>query len=130
MRRGAGPTSAARIERSLLQLSVYVRARDTAGGRPLYREIVERAQRAGLAGATAVRGLQGFGNSARLAPPGLLGWNGSEPVLIDLIDEEARVRAFLPVLDQLVGRGIVVLRPVVLVLGEQAGADAEQAEVG
>ncbi len=130
MRRATGRVAAGRTERSLLRLSVYLRARDTHGGRPLYHEIVERAQRAGLAGATAVRGLQGFGSSARLTAPGLLGWSGSEPVVIELVDQEARVRAFLPELDQLIDSGLVVLSPVVLVLSEQPGADAEQAEVG
>jgi len=81
-------------------------------GRPLYREIIERARSAGLSGATANLGLQGFGHSAMLRPPALLRRTGFEPVLIEIADDPARVRAFLPVLDQLLGSGLVVLRTV------------------
>jgi uncharacterized protein len=95
-----------------LQLSVFVRAGDSYAGRPLYREVVERARRGGLRGATAVRGLTGFGGSGRLRAPGLAGLNGHEPVLIEITDDAARIRAFLPVLEELVGSGLVVLRTV------------------
>jgi PII-like signaling protein len=95
-----------------LQLSVFVRAGDSYAGRPLYNEIVDRARAGGLRGATAVRGLTGFGGSGRLRAPGMAGRNGHEPVLIEITDDEARIRAFLPVLEQLVGSGLVVLRTV------------------
>jgi len=100
------------VERAELQLSVFVRAGDRFGGRPLYREIIDRARRAGLSGASVVQGLQGFGNSAKLRPPGVLGPNGSEPVLIEILDSPTRVHAFLPVLDQLLGSGLMVLKTV------------------
>jgi PII-like signaling protein len=81
-------------------------------GRPAYREIIDRARSAGLSGATAIHGLQGFGHSAMLRPPGLIRRNGFEPVLIEICDEAASVHAFLPVLDQLLGSGLVVLKTV------------------
>lgn len=81
-------------------------------GRPLYRQIIERARSAGLSGATAIHGLQGFGHSAMLRSPALIRRNGFEPVLIEIADDPARVRAFLPVLDQLLGSGLVVLKTV------------------
>jgi hypothetical protein len=81
-------------------------------GRPAYREIIERARSAGLSGATATHGLQGFGHSALLRSPGLIRRNGFEPVLIEICDDAASVRAFLPVLDQLLGNGLVVLKTV------------------
>jgi uncharacterized protein len=97
---------------SALQLSVFVRAGDMLAGRPLYCEIIERARQAGLSGATATRGLQGFGASGNLRSPGLLGRRGTEPVVIEITDDPVRVEAFLPVLDSLLGSGLVVLRTV------------------
>lgn len=81
-------------------------------GRPVYREIIDRAHCAGLSGATVIHGLQGFGGSAMLRAPGIIRRNGFEPVLIEIADDPASVRAFLPVLDQLLGSGLVVLKTV------------------
>lgn len=110
----ARPPVAEAVRSAQLQLSVFVRAGDRFGGRPLYSEIVERAKAAGLSGATAVRGLEGFGASGKLRSPGLAGLRGTEPVLIEITDDDATVRAFLPVLDQLIGSGLVLLKPVIV----------------
>ncbi len=98
-----------------LQLSIFMRAGDTFGGRPLYREIIDRARAAGLPGATAVRGLQGFGASAHLRAPGLVARNGSEPVLVEIAGDPDRVRAFLSSAEQLVGSGIIAAKTVTVV---------------
>ncbi|MGB6456379.1 MAG: DUF190 domain-containing protein [Streptosporangiaceae bacterium] len=99
-----------RIE--VVQLSVLVRVGDRLGGRPLYCEIIDRARDAGFGGATAVRGLTGFGAAGKLRSAGLAGSRGSEPVLIEITDDAAKIYAFLPVLDQLIGSGLAVLKPV------------------
>jgi uncharacterized protein len=91
-----------------VHVSVYLRVGDTLAGRPLYCEIIERARAAGLSGATAVRGLTGFGASGALHSPGLAGLRGSEPVLIEITDDEPRIDAFLPILCQMAGGGLVV----------------------
>jgi uncharacterized protein len=98
-----------------LQLSVFVRAGDRFAGRPLHSEIVDRARAAGLGGATAVRGTTGFGASGQLRSPGLAGLSGGEPVLIELTDDPVRIRAFLPVLEEIIGSGLVVVREVTTV---------------
>jgi uncharacterized protein len=95
-----------------LQLSLLLAAGDSYAGRPLYREVVDRARRAGLSGATVVRGLTGFGASARLRAPSLGGRNGHEPLLIEITDDPAPIQAFLPVLEEIVDSGLVVLRTV------------------
>jgi len=94
-------------------LSIFVRAGDKFAGRPLYREILDRARRAGLRGATAIRGMQGFGASRNLRAPGLTGLSGHEPVLIQLTDDAAAVRAFVSEIDQLHFGGLIILAPVV-----------------
>lgn len=98
-----------------MQLSIFVCAGDRFAGRPLHCEIVDRARAAGLAGATAVRGMSGFGESGQLRSPGLAGLSGYEPVLIELTDEPVRVRAFLPVLDEIIGSGLVMVREIMVV---------------
>ena len=112
--RHSRPHEVRSVQQAELQVSVFLRAGDMFGGRPLYREIIDRARTAGLSGASAIRGLQGFGESATLRSPGLLGQNGSEPVVIEICDEPARVQAFLPVLDQLIGSELVVLKMVMV----------------
>jgi PII-like signaling protein len=100
------------VQQAELQVSIFLRAGDMFNGRPVYREIIDRARSAGLSGATTVRGLLGFGGSARLRSAGLIGRNGFEPVRIEIADDPARVLAFLPELDQLLGSGLVVLKTV------------------
>ena len=111
-RRSVRPQRYETVRSELVQLSVLVRAGDRAGGRPLYCEIIDRARAAGLGGATAVRGLVGFGAARQLRMPGLAGSRGSEPVLIEITDDAAKVHGFLSTVDHLVGSGLVVLKPV------------------
>jgi uncharacterized protein len=106
--------------RDELQLSIFVRAGDMVAGRPLYHEILDRLQHAGLRGASAVRGMQGFGASGQLRAPGLTGLTGHEPVLIQVTDDAASVRAFISEMDELPRGGLIVLTPVVAL---RPGAD-------
>jgi PII-like signaling protein len=115
------PGVAKRTERTELQLCIFVRADDTSGGRPLHEVIVEQARDQGLAGATAIVGMQGSGPSRQLVSPGLLRRGGAVPVLIQITDEAALVRAFLPVLDSLIGGGLAVLREVMVTRGTLPG---------
>ncbi len=126
-RRSARQHDGELVRSEMLQLSVYVRAGDRLGSRPLYCEIIDRARAAGLSGATAIRGLTGFGAAGRLRSPGLMWSRGSEPVLIEITDDAAKVRAFMPILDQLIGSGLVVLKPVTLSRVVAAGIAATAA---
>ena len=94
-------------------MSIFMRAGDMFAGRPLYREILDRARGAGLRGATAIRGMQGFGASGKVHAPGLAGLSGHEPVLVQATDDAAAVRAFVSAIDQLPLGGLIVLAPVV-----------------
>ncbi|CAL9641578.1 DUF190 domain-containing protein [Streptomyces sp. Tu 3180] len=92
-----------------LRLTVLVGEHDTWHHRPLYAEIVHRAHAAGLAGASAFRGIEGFGASSLVHTSRLLSLSEDLPVAIVVVDTEERVRAFLPELDELVTGGLVVL---------------------
>jgi uncharacterized protein len=98
-----------------LELSVYFLAGDECAGRPLHETLLDRALAAGLSGATVSLGMQGFGASGQWHRSGLRGPRASAPVRFQVIGGEAAVRAFLPVIDQLVESGLVTLTPTVII---------------
>jgi uncharacterized protein len=108
-----------------LRLSIFVGEDDMWHHRPVHTEIVHRAHEAGLAGATVVRGIEGFGATSRIHTTRILSLAEDLPVLIVIIDTEERVRAFLPQLDELVTEGLVTLDPVEVVryIGDVAGRE-------
>jgi len=101
-----------RMTTSAVRLTVYVGESDRVGSRPMYTEIVRRARDAGLAGATVLRGLEGFGASQVVHTARLLTFSEDLPIVIVLVDMPERIDAFLPVLDRLVGGGLVVREDV------------------
>ncbi|MFJ7911824.1 DUF190 domain-containing protein [Kitasatospora sp. NPDC096204] len=92
-----------------LRLTVLVGESDRWHHRPLYSEIVHRARVAGLAGASVFRGIEGFGASSLVHTTRLLSLSEDLPVAVVIVDEEERVRAFLPQLDGMVAEGLVLL---------------------
>ncbi|MFF9667441.1 DUF190 domain-containing protein [Streptomyces althioticus] len=92
-----------------LRLTVLVGESDPWHHRPLYSEIVHRARAAGLAGASVFRGIEGFGASSLVHTARLLSLSEDLPVAVVIVDEEDRVRAFLPQLEELVAEGLVLL---------------------
>jgi PII-like signaling protein len=80
--------------------------------KPLYSEIVHRAHEAGLAGASAFRGLEGYGTSQLVHTSRLLSLSEDLPVAVIIIDTPERINKFLPQLDELVTEGLVVLDDV------------------
>jgi PII-like signaling protein len=95
-----------------LRLTVFVGEGDLWHHKPVFTEIVHRAHKAGLAGATVVRGIEGYGASSRIHTTRLLSLSEDLPVAVVIVDVEERVRAFLPELDELVTEGLVVIDPV------------------
>lgn len=112
-----------RLEGRALRLTVYVGEDDQWRHRPLYTEIVHRAHAAGLAGASVFRGVEGYGASSVVHTSRLLSLSQDLPVAVVLVDDEERVRAFLPQLEELVSEGLVVLDEVEVVryVGREAG---------
>lgn len=101
-------------------LRIFIGENDRADGHPLYEAIVLKARTEGLAGATVVRGPMGFGHSSHLHTSKILRLSEDLPLIVEIVDDEARINAFLPVLDKLMGSGLVTIEKVkVLRYGEQ-----------
>lgn len=97
------------------RLTIFVGESDQIGHRPLYTEIVERAHRAGLAGATVLRGFEGYGASSHIHTTRILRLSEDLPVVVIIVDTPEKIDAFLPVLDELVAEGLVVREAVEVV---------------
>ena len=95
-----------------LRLTIFVGEDDQWHHRPLHTEIVHRAHKAGLAGATVIRGVEGYGATSIIHTTRLLSLAEDLPVAIIMVDAEERIRAFLPQLDELVTEGLVIIDPV------------------
>ena len=98
-----------RLTGTALRLTVLVGETDRWHRRPLYTEIVHRAHQAGLAGATVLRGVEGFGATSLIHTARLLSLSDDLPVVIIIVDTHDRINAFLPQLEELVTEGLVML---------------------
>jgi uncharacterized protein len=94
---------------------VFIGESDTWHGKPLYQAIVERAREEGLAGATVVRGIEGFGADSRLHTSRILRLSEDLPVVIEIVDTEEQIARVLPLLDEMVGEGMVTLERVEII---------------
>jgi len=93
-------------------LRIYLGESDRWQHQPLFEAIVMKAREAHLAGATVLRGPMGFGKSSRLHTAKILQLSMDLPIVIEIVDSEEKIRAFLPTLDGMMGGGLVTLEKV------------------
>ena len=93
-------------------LRIYLGESDRAGNLPLYEALVLRAREMHLAGATVLRGPMGFGKASRVHTAKILQLSADLPMLVEIVDEEEKVRSFLEAVGPLLGNGLVTLESV------------------
>ncbi len=101
-----------RLPEQATLLRLFVGERDRHGHQPLYEAIVVRAREHGLAGATVLRGLVGYGASSVLHTAKLVELSDDLPMVVEIVDSEERIQSFLPVLDGMMSSGLVTLEKV------------------
>ena len=93
-------------------LRIYIGESDRHEGLPLYEWIVRRAREQGLAGATVLRGLEGFGAHSRLHTAKVLRLSSDLPIVVEIVDTITKIEAFLPVIDGAVREGLATVERV------------------
>lgn len=93
-------------------LRVFIGESDRHDRQPLHQWIVNAAREAGLAGATVLRGLEGYGASQRVHQAAILRLSEDLPLVVEIVDEDEKIRAFLPTLDEVADRSFITLEKV------------------
>jgi len=98
------------------RLTIYLEQTEHHGGTPEFVEIIERARRMGMAGATLIAGAEGFGGAATVHRRHLLSVKADVPVVITIVDTAENVDRFLPEVERLMPRGLILRQPVEVVI--------------
>lgn len=93
-------------------LRIFIGESDHRDGVPLYEWIVRQARQSGLAGATVLRGLEGFGAKSRLHTAKILRLSMDLPIVVEIVDTREKIEAFLPVIDEAITEGLATLEKV------------------
>ena len=112
------------ISGQAIRMRIYLGESDHLGHLPLYEAIVKKAREEGLAGATVLKGVLGFGASDHIRTSKLLDLSGDMPLVVEIVDEAAKIEAFRPVLAGMMescGRGGMVTLGDVCVIHYEAG---------
>jgi uncharacterized protein len=104
-----------RLEGEGKLLRLFIGESDTWHGKPLYQAIVERVRREGLAGATVLRGIEGFGADSHLHTSRILRLSEDLPVVIEIVDTPEQIDRIVPILDEMVAEGMLTLERVQIV---------------
>mgnify|MGYP001550598722 CR=1 FL=1 len=94
------------------RLRIFTGEKDRHKGRPLYEVIVEQARKQGLAGATVLRGVSGFGANSRVHTSKILRLSEDLPLVIEIVDEKEKINAFAAFLDEIMVEGLVTREQV------------------
>ena len=124
----AGKDNSMQIPHEAVLLRIFIGESDRWEHKPLYEAIVLKARELHLAGATVLRGPMGFGKSSRLHTAKILRLSMDLPLVIEIVDSEEKVQAFLPLLDKMMGGGLLTLEKV-RVIEYRAGQELEAPEI-
>ena len=104
-----------KLEGPQKRLTIFIGESDHVGHTPLATEIVQRAHARGLAGVTVLRGVEGYGASNHIHTTRILSLSDDLPMVVIIIDSAVAIEAFLPVLDELISEGLVIVDDVEVV---------------
>jgi PII-like signaling protein len=93
-------------------LRIFIGESDKHDGKPLYEWLVFQAREAGLAGATVLRGIEGFGAHSRLHTTKILRLSEDLPIVVEIVDSQAKIDAFMPIVDHAITEGLATLERV------------------
>jgi len=91
----------------MLLMRVFVKESDHFEGQPLYLALLKVLQDAGIRGGTALRGIAGFGAHTEMHTDRILRLSSDLPVVVEAVDDEARIRSVLPRMDEMIGSGLI-----------------------
>ncbi|MGH6870557.1 MAG: DUF190 domain-containing protein [Rhizomicrobium sp.] len=103
------------IPKDAVLLRIFLGEGDKHHGKPLYESIVMKARETHIAGATVLRGPMGFGHSSRVHTAKILRLSEDLPMVIEIVDSNDKIDAFLPLLDGMMGSALVTLERVTVV---------------
>ena len=113
-------------ERTLMR--VFIGESDKYEGKPLYDALIELFRSRGLAGATVLRGVAGYGASARLHTEKVLRLSFDLPIIIEMVETEEAINSVLPDLDRMIGGGLVTLERAKVIMYRPANVRPSQQE--
>jgi uncharacterized protein len=102
-------------------LRIFIGESDTWHGKPLYEAIVMRVREEGLAGATVLRGIEGFGADSRIHTSRILRLSEDLPIVVEIVDTSENIARVLPLLDEMVTEGMVTLERVEVIVYRSSG---------
>ena len=114
-----------RLHGTALRLTIMIGESDHWHRKPLFTEIVHRAHHAGLAGATVLHGVEGFGATSRIHTSRILSLSEDLPVVILIVDTHDRIHDFLPELDELAIEGVIILDECEVIRYVDKGGDPD-----
>ncbi len=100
------------LPKDAMLLRIFTGEQEKFGHAPLYEAVVMKAREMHLAGATVLRGPLGYGHSSRIHSAKIIRLSEDLPVVVEIVDTRDKIDAFLPVLDQMIGSGLVTLEKV------------------
>jgi len=108
-----------KLQGSGRQVRIYIGESDQWRGKTLYVSIVQEARKRGLAGATVARGVMGYGAGSVIHEPHIFRLSNDMPVVIEIVDTDEKIRAFLPLLDDMVQDGTITTADVEVIAYKQ-----------
>jgi len=114
-----------RLEGEHTLLRIFIGESDRYHGQPLYRAIVQRLRKERIAGATVLKGVMGYGGNSMLHTANLLRLSGDLPMVIEVVDSREHIDRVLPMLDEMIGEGLVTLERVAVLRYEPKGKAAD-----